>query len=1432
MARRAPDVATAEPASPPKRATRARTRNTTMATTNSRRAAKADASAAKTASAVKTTGAKRGRPKKTEPTTGTTSAAAAKTRNTSSTVRRTKGSDKVAGLTAARTKNVEDHEEELSSSDDEMDVVTVRNTSVSSIGSRSTMTSDLSGSTGPMTGRGRRVPATAARFSATTASSRKKEQTGNRVTDAGKIAGDVDDGDDDDDDELALLEVSTGSARGTNGVRISKTAVATRSQRTRQASAASESSVKAAPRRSKKTVAESEPAMTVPQRASKSTSATAKRATGPTSSSASRSKAAAVAPKKKVTFLEMTEDSDKENVVVVPALNSRETKDKVATGMTAKPVRPAATRGQNHVSSSNEAAAPAPAKEPLSPKKATQVAKSGSGSLDDAADSDVPSQPNSPVKQPGKSPTKVASLSSAFASPPRKIDSGASITAQIPPLSGPKYVPEEPVEPTSPRKALVPLKESLIASSPARRPPPSPHKDIMMKELPRKAPIVFEPEASSPAKTSRNVTSSPLKESPRKVKLTASLTRWSVSGGSTLGSPVKDRSASMLFTPAKRAPMLATTPLSIRTKTPNSIARMYNHSGMGCPEKREQLVEPQTPLEEPPQDAEMILNPETTHIPEHNVLLDGPSEESTLEIPPPEGWQPDQDQESISPEVDEFETRPCRDLQDLQLNAEDEQFVVSQINSVTSTPAGKCTVLSAESSVDSVRGFRDIPPPAPSSLVLNGTKPSDLEFRDKMDDSDSESMMDMSPMKKSYERPESPSPAGDDLGFTPLAAKLNQWRASSPDKRPTRKYHIPGPFSPVKLQSRRPRDSLDAKHSQRMRDSMVSRASLAPATPTLARLFEVETTVPLKQNECLDDASMVTENESRDGVAETDVTMSIQPRDDCEALASETQQVDDVEDEEDIYGDENVVPDEQTIIVSHQPLPEDSGNENGTDAVDKEVHAEQSVLPDEPTVTLPPSFFSEDKEQSPALQRPLSPRIPLLMSVTPVRGRAMPQTVHTVSKVPLKPEGDTSLIVSRKRPRSLSSDRNREMPQLEPTSAVRIKTLPSPTKSIRTPLKPFEPEYGAEPPLVTENTPRPTPTPQSAAHPSPPKSAKKTVTSQVLQGAVVYTDVHTSEGADASGIFIELLTQMGARCVKSWNWNPRASLSPVDGSEPRETKIGITHVVFKDGGVRTLEKVREANGVVKCVGVGWVLDCERANRWLDEADYAVDLSMIPRGGQKRRKSMEPRALSNVNGSLVKLDSSTCSMNAWRTTEAEQEACMQELRRLSPTPKSVSRRTTMEFSREEESGLVTPRPQPRSKSKTYHRRGPRPSFGPGMVSSDSSPRREGGIQPPSTPSFDYDTDYTFSFNYDDEEDNTISAPSPTTPFYLSERSKLVQQTCPPKQLRQGLFDSGPGNSSGVGGEEFTMSEGLRKRLEAARRKSLVWRPKVGSPLARQ
>ncbi len=147
---------------------------------------------------------------------------------------------------------------------------------------------------------------------------------------------------------------------------------------------------------------------------------------------------------------------------------------------------------------------------------------------------------------------------------------------------------------------------------------------------------------------------------------------------------------------------------------------------------------------------------------------------------------------------------------------------------------------------------------------------------------------------------------------------------------------------------------------------------------------------------------------------------------------------------------------------------------------------------------------------------------------------------------------------------------------------------------------------------------------------TPARTPRRDLDVALLRGAVVFVDVHTTEGADASGIFRRASDADGCQMRHKWSWNP-ASPPRADRSS---SKVGITHVVYKDGGKRTLEKVRESGGVVHCVGVSWVLDCERENKWLDEGPYYIDTALVPRGGARRRKSMEPRAIANMNGMLV------------------------------------------------------------------------------------------------------------------------------------------------------------------------------------------------------
>lgn len=174
--------------------------------------------------------------------------------------------------------------------------------------------------------------------------------------------------------------------------------------------------------------------------------------------------------------------------------------------------------------------------------------------------------------------------------------------------------------------------------------------------------------------------------------------------------------------------------------------------------------------------------------------------------------------------------------------------------------------------------------------------------------------------------------------------------------------------------------------------------------------------------------------------------------------------------------------------------------------------------------------------------------------VTPMR--RVPKVAFTTTKVPLKPADESTPSPMKKRSFSASKIPSNGTGSL-PKSATVISYSPTKEK-----------------------------TDMWSTLGSPSRTPRKEINASLLRGAVVFVDVHTSEGADASGIFIDLLHQMGAKCVKAWNWNPSGS----GNTESSSSRVGITHVVFKDGGKRTMERVRQAKGLVQCVGVSWVLE--------------------------------------------------------------------------------------------------------------------------------------------------------------------------------------------------------------------------------------------------
>lgn len=384
--------------------------------------------------------------------------------------------------------------------------------------------------------------------------------------------------------------------------------------------------------------------------------------------------------------------------------------------------------------------------------------------------------------------------------------------------------------------------------------------------------------------------------------------------------------------------------------------------------------------------------------------------------------------------------------------------------------------------------------------------------------------------------------------FTPLADQFSKWKATSPEKSGPERPRRRGLFS---LAAGLERPSID-----------ISRDSGEVSYPDISNHPMVDTQTLL--------AELPGRESMASGIYEDKEQEPEVPQEDISEPAE----------------------------LERQPMSEIySEAEPETDEHDaRETPIDQIADSPNKEISPEPSVHSVHEEQDDASERenmPASPAIPA-GPVTPMKNKVnLTHTLHTVSKVPLKPEGEVSpLKICRKRGRSLGNTSPvRSSPRLR-KSISSPKRLDEPSHSPRKTLRLEAPKSPRRSSYARTENKKQHQTDDMDTSTSPVKSPRKSLSacSQVLQGAVVHVDVHTTEGEDASGIFIELLQQMGARCVKNWAWNPRSSLSPVDGVEPKEGRVGISHVVFKDGGVRTLEKVRQAGGFVKCVGVGWVLE--------------------------------------------------------------------------------------------------------------------------------------------------------------------------------------------------------------------------------------------------
>ncbi|CAK7234177.1 hypothetical protein SBRCBS47491_008861 [Sporothrix bragantina] len=685
------------------------------------------------------------------------------------------------------------------------------------------------------------------------------------------------------------------------------------------------------------------------------------------------------------------------------------------------------------------------------------------------------------------------------------------------------------------------------------------------------------------------------------------------------------------------------------------------------------------------------------------------------------------------------------------------------------------------------------------------------------------------------------------FGFTPLADQLNGWKVRSPAKAQA----TPTPATVESKEGVFEVAETDAEKSIIKTTDVVIEASLEVSEVSVVPSYfddamagrsnpasrrQSEVTVPTDDKECAGlmdnvvlqdeietpefDEDLVVTEEDLDLAQEAD-NMSVMAPAEIEEMINLPQSSDDAMSEaSQEYGDENAIPIDPALLAES----------NGSSVAVPPVTPQRVLTRTFHTVSKVPLKPADDSTPQPRRRSMSVSRLPTSARRRSSMGAANRSAVSTSTNTSPSKRGDdgrgltrSATVISYSPTKKESRRESRRESLRDSRRKSRRESFGGPALTLEDAL--FDTSEDEAPEMPDSPTPRVSVTAPSApvtptkdevnwsAAGTPARTPRRDLDPALLRGAVVFVDVHTTEGSDASAIFVELLSQMGAQCVKTWSWNPSSPSGNSDGT----SRVGITHVVFKDGSRRTLDKVRETNGLVQCVGVSWVLDCERANQWQDEAPYYIDTALVPRGGGRRRKSMEPQALSNMNGLLVE-------------TPVKQtggpSAAVRECRTAPATP--MNRR---------DSTLWMRTPDDEDSAEKRH------SYGAGGVDDDIDNDADGYGDPdwgmtalltpvPKTPapeaiaryaanispSSPYGSDAGNGSGYYDDGDDTLSS-------MQFGQEPLVTRTCPPKQRSVSYHELGAGILS------REKDEGVLMRLMAARRKSLQFAPKIASPLSK-
>ncbi|KAL6712578.1 hypothetical protein ACN47E_000455 [Coniothyrium glycines] len=158
-------------------------------------------------------------------------------------------------------------------------------------------------------------------------------------------------------------------------------------------------------------------------------------------------------------------------------------------------------------------------------------------------------------------------------------------------------------------------------------------------------------------------------------------------------------------------------------------------------------------------------------------------------------------------------------------------------------------------------------------------------------------------------------------------------------------------------------------------------------------------------------------------------------------------------------------------------------------------------------------------------------------------------------------------------------------------------------------------------------------TPKKAVTWDDPEESELCLNDGPLQGMAFFVDI-TRNGMDQNHLFSGLLEDLGARVIKDWN------------------SVNVSHVLFKDGSMATLEKVIASKGAIKCVNVGWILDSEKNNARMDENQYLVDLSVAMPTSPAPAPTMRPFTPAQTPSKYALPPSSECRSVPTTPTSSE------------------------------------------------------------------------------------------------------------------------------------------------------------------------------------